>query len=96
VSKKEHVPLRTCIGCRKKRKKEDMVWFTQGLDGTVRVNGKGPHHGRGFYLCPDLGCFNMAKKKKRGVGFQKTIDFHDPSIKRFLKSEKNGDRGGRE
>jgi len=74
VRKRGHTPIRTCIGCRKKRKKGELVWLTQILDEVIRVNGKKPHQGRGFYLCPDLGCFNMAKKKKRGVEFLKAAD----------------------
>jgi predicted RNA-binding protein YlxR (DUF448 family) len=157
VRKKRHIPIRTCIGCRKKRKKEELIWFAQRPDGVVRVNpvrnsspaiagletergtrrasagaagstppygaepgiilksnpaiggtaeqwgiisngvnGKEPHQGRGFYLCPDLGCFNMAKKKNRGVGFLRAVDLWYPSANGFSKSEKVWDRGGKE
>jgi predicted RNA-binding protein YlxR (DUF448 family) len=89
MSKKGHVPVRTCIGCGEKKKKEEMTWVAQGPEGMVWVNGKKPHQGRGFYLCPDLRCLNMAKKKKKGVGFLEAMDFHYPSAKVW-------DRGGRE
>ena len=36
MSKKGHVPIRTCIGCRKKRKKEEMIWLTQSPEGVVK------------------------------------------------------------
>jgi predicted RNA-binding protein YlxR (DUF448 family) len=81
MSKKGYVPIRTCIGCRKKRKKEEMIWLVQRPEGVVVVNGKKTHQGRGFYLCRDLGCLDMAKKKNRGVGFLQTIDFRYPSAK---------------
>ena len=96
MRKKRHIPIRTCIGCRKKRKKEELIWFEQRPDEVVRVNGKEPHQGRGFYLCPDLGCLNMAKKKNRGVGFLRAVDLWYPSANGFSKSEKVWDRGGRE
>ncbi len=81
-------PKRTCIGCRKKRKKEEMLWFVQSPEGAVLLNKKEPRQGRGFYLCPDRGCFNLAKKKKRGVGFLETMDFRYPLAEGFSKSEK--------
>jgi len=68
MSKKEHVPIRMCIGCRRKRKKEEMLRFIKGIDGVVFVNEKKRINGRGFYLCPDLICFKMAQKKERWVG----------------------------
>ncbi len=68
MSKKEHVPTRMCIGCRRKRKKEEMLRFIKGIEGVVFVNEKKRINGRGFYLCPDLICFKRAQKKERWVG----------------------------
>jgi predicted RNA-binding protein YlxR (DUF448 family) len=68
MSKKDHVPIRMCIGCRRKRRKEEMLQFIKGVDGVVLVNEKKRINGRGFYLCPDLTCFKMAQKKERNVG----------------------------
>lgn len=58
-------PIRTCIGCREKKEKEEMIWFAHSRDGVVRVNAKKPHQGRGFYLCPDLQCVAMATRRKK-------------------------------
>jgi predicted RNA-binding protein YlxR (DUF448 family) len=90
MSKKGHIPIRTCVGCRKKREKTEMIRLTQCAEGGVRVNEKKFHLGRGFYLCPDIGCLNMAKKKKRGVGFLEIVDFRNFSAEGLLKSEKVG------
>jgi predicted RNA-binding protein YlxR (DUF448 family) len=81
MSRKGHVPVRTCIGCREKRKKEEMIWFAQSPAGVVVVNGKKPHQGRGFYLCPDLRCLKIAKKRRKGVELLETTDFRFPSLK---------------
>jgi len=77
MSKKGHAPVRTCIGCREKKKKEEMIWLTQGPAGVVAVNPKKPHPGRGFYLCRDFRCLSLAKKRKKGVGLELlgTTDF---------------------
>jgi predicted RNA-binding protein YlxR (DUF448 family) len=77
MSKRGHVPIRTCLGCRQERRKEELIWFVQNSDRVVRINGKKPHQGRGFYLCPDLGCLNMAKKKNKGIRFMETKDFEN-------------------
>lgn len=65
MSKKGHLPIRMCMGCRKRRKKEEMVRFVQHSDGVVLISEKKDLNGRGFYLCPDLICFKMAQKKHR-------------------------------
>jgi len=75
MSQKGHIPVRRCIGCRAKKKKEEMIWLAESPAGVVVVNGKKPHQGRGFYLCPDLRCLNMAKKRRMGIGLLETMDF---------------------
>jgi predicted RNA-binding protein YlxR (DUF448 family) len=65
MSKKRHVPIRTCIGCRRKKKKGGMLRFAQTIDGVMVADEKKRMNGRGFYLCPDLICFKMAQKKER-------------------------------
>jgi predicted RNA-binding protein YlxR (DUF448 family) len=65
-----------------------MIRLAQHPEGIVAVNGKKPHQGRGLYLCPDMGCLNMAKKKNKGVRVLETTDFRYPTAKGFI------DRGG--
>jgi uncharacterized protein len=96
MSSKGQIPIRTCIGCRKRRKKSEMIWLAQSPGGVLRVNEKKPHQGRGFYLCPDPGCSAMARKKNRGIGFLEKMDFGYPSAEGFSKSGKVWDQGGRE
>ena len=64
--KRGHVPIRMCVGCRKKREKEEMIRFTQGAEGPAVVDAV-KKKGRGFYLCPNLTCLKMAQKKGRWV-----------------------------
>jgi predicted RNA-binding protein YlxR (DUF448 family) len=67
-----------------------MIWLTQSAEGVVGVSQRGPHRGRGFYLCPDLLCLDKAKKRSKGVRFLEAMDFQVSSRKGFF------DRGGRE
>ncbi len=96
MSQKKHIPIRTCIGCRKKGKKGEMIWFAYAPEGVIRVDGRKPHEGRGFYLCPDLQCLKMAKGRKKAVEFSGTMDFQSLLGKGFSQNDKVFDRGGRE
>ena len=51
-------PERTCIGCRKKRERENLIRLDVG-DGVVCVAGRRVH-GRSAYLCPDAHCLEQA------------------------------------
>ena len=64
--------------------------------GAIRVDGRNPHRGRGFYLCPNFQCLKMAKGRKKAVEFLGTMDFQSLLTKGFSKSDKVCDRGGRE
>jgi hypothetical protein len=92
MSKKGHVPVRMCIGCRKKREKGEMIRLTQSPDGVVRVSQKEPHRGRGFYLCSDRLCLNMAKRKNKRVRVLETVDFQFPSVKGFFDRGEENDK----
>jgi hypothetical protein len=53
------------MGCRKRRKKEEMIRFTRAAGGEALALGRKNQDGRGFYLCPDASCLKAAKKKRR-------------------------------
>jgi len=62
--KKGHVPLRTCIGCRKKRPSGELLRFTSCGDSVVLSTKKDKRTGRGCYVCPTKKCLEMAIKTK--------------------------------
>lgn len=62
---KKRVPIRTCIACREKAVKRDMVRIVRTADGAVTVDGTGKIRGRGANLCSRLECFEKAAKNKR-------------------------------
>jgi hypothetical protein len=62
VSKRGHVAVRMCIGCRKRMKKDDMVRWTCGPEG-VMLRAERQTQGRGFYLCPNPACLKVAQKR---------------------------------
>jgi predicted RNA-binding protein YlxR (DUF448 family) len=62
-------PLRTCVGCRAVKAKEELIRFYVSPGGSLGIDltGRG---GRGAYLCPKRRCLTLALKRK---GFQHTL-----------------------
>ncbi len=61
-----------------------MIRFTQGSEEVKWVDEEKHPQGRGAYLCPDLGCLNMAMKKNRKLGTFEGMDFQSPFMKEFF------------
>jgi len=51
-----------CIGCRNRKKKQEMIRLVRTPDGLAPADGKNGS-ARGFYLCPDSECLKKAEKK---------------------------------
>jgi predicted RNA-binding protein YlxR (DUF448 family) len=81
MSKNGHIPIRMCIGCRRRKKKEEMLRFIHTVDGVVLVKEKSQTNGRGFYLCPDMTCLRIAQKKMRGGMALGAKDLLTPLVK---------------
>ncbi len=62
--KTKKVPMRRCIGCMQSRQKRDLIRIVGDKEGNVRLDRTGKAPGRGVYLCPDSGCFRIARKKQ--------------------------------
>ncbi|MCZ7600620.1 MAG: YlxR family protein [Gammaproteobacteria bacterium] len=59
----KHVPERTCVACRCKVPKRDLVRIVRGADGTVTVDWKGKAPGRGAYIGPARECLQLALQR---------------------------------
>ena len=53
-------PERTCVGCREKADKRELLRITRGADGSVAVDPGGRAAGRGAYVHRDVGCVDSA------------------------------------
>jgi len=62
--KQKHVPLRTCIACRTKSPKREMVRIVKDGEGNVFIDAKGKVRGRGANLCANAECLDKALEKK--------------------------------
>ena len=56
-------PVRTCIGCREKAAKRELLRVVAG-DGTVVPDPGGSAPGRGAHLHPSLACFELAERRR--------------------------------
>ena len=57
------IPQRRCIGCMESKNQKDLVRMVMTPEG-IRVDEKGNSHGRGFYICKNMDCFEKAEKRK--------------------------------
>ena len=58
-------PQRTCVGCRGRAGKGELIRVVRRPDGRVAVDPRGREPGRGAYLHPAPGCW--ARATERGV-----------------------------
>lgn len=59
-------PVRTCVGCRRRRPRAELVRIVRAPDGTVAPERARGAPGRGAYLCADDGgCLHEALRSGR-------------------------------
>ena len=56
-------PMRRCIACRESRPQDELLRFTF-RDGCIEADKDAKNDGRGFYLCPNKECAELAIKRK--------------------------------
>lgn len=61
-NKKDSTPLRTCISCRQRCPKKDMIRLVLKEGKVPVIDCKGKVHGRGANVCAKLECFENAVK----------------------------------
>lgn len=64
ITRVRHVPERSCIACRGKRAKRDLIRLISS-NGIIEVDLKGKGAGRGIYLCPMRECWETGLKGNR-------------------------------
>ena len=58
-----HVPERTCVGCRGRAPKRELLRLVRAPDGLVRVDPRGSAPGRGAYVHRDPSCVDVAFRR---------------------------------
>ncbi|MGD9797694.1 MAG: YlxR family protein [Acidimicrobiia bacterium] len=54
--------MRTCVGCRRRGGPDGLVRLVRLPDGSLGIGRTAP--GRGAWLCPDVACFDAARKRR--------------------------------
>lgn len=57
----KHIPLRSCVVCRAKSSKRELVRIVRSPEGVAVVDISGKLPGRGIYICPDDECITHAR-----------------------------------
>ena len=61
----KHIPLRTCVACRRIKTKRELIRLVRTPDGKIEVDGSGKKAGRGAYLCREWECWQTGLKGNR-------------------------------
>ena len=61
----QHVPQRTCVGCRKVKGKRELLRLAVSQGGTIAVDWGRKSPGRGVYLCPHRECWEIGLKRDK-------------------------------
>ncbi len=60
----KHIPLRSCIVCRRQKDKSELLRIVRQPDGAVVIDATGKAAGRGAYVCKSGDCMQTAVKKR--------------------------------
>lgn len=63
--RRKHVPMRTCVGCRLSRPKQDLIRVVRDPHGQVHLDMTGKRSGRGVYICSNEKCLEKAVKARQ-------------------------------
>ena len=61
----KHIPERTCVYCRQKKPKWEMVRIVRTPEGNLEIDSRGKKAGRGAYLCRQQSCWEAGLAKKK-------------------------------
>ncbi len=64
-------PQRTCMGCKQKKDKKDLVRIVKNKENEINVDRTGKLDGRGAYICDNIECLEKVIKTKR---LEKALD----------------------
>ena len=65
AKRRKHVPLRSCIACRQKLPKRELIRIVRTPEGTLEIDPKGKRAGRGAYFCRLWQCSETALQPGR-------------------------------
>lgn len=86
MKEKKKEPERTCLGCRKKITKNQLIRIVKTPENKFVIDSTGKINGRGAYICKNEECVKKCiKTKALNRNFKTTIenDVYDKLLKEF-------------
>lgn len=86
---KGRAPIRTCLGCRRRKAQQEMWRFAVDNSGRVMKDFRGKHDGRHVYCCQDDSCLQKFFKNKKGLSraFRQQVLGFDEGLQDLFGSE---------
>jgi len=86
-----HLPERTCVGCRQKKPKAELLRVARSLAGTIDIDPEARTAGRGAYVCYSVECVKKARKSR---GLDRTLKHAVPemiytALEKFIQSKRD-------
>jgi len=89
--------FRTCVGCGQAKHKKELLRIVKYRDNQLEIDVEQKKPGRGAYICPQIECAKLAKKKRgfnRSFGMEVEQKFYDQLIQHdFIERGLNGSNG---
>ena len=64
MAKERKIPLRKCSGCGEMKPKTELVRVVRSPEGDLSMDLTGRKAGRGAYVCHNIECLRVARKRK--------------------------------
>jgi predicted RNA-binding protein YlxR (DUF448 family) len=87
--KTRHVPLRTCVVCKEKKPKRELLRIVRTPEGEVVVDSTGRANGRGGYVCGGVGHWGDPGLRAK-LGYALTVRLDDTDVERLSQSVVSG------
>ncbi len=61
----KNIPQRSCVICRIKKDKKDLIRIVKNKENEIKIDKTGKQDGRGAYICDNIQCLEKAIKSKQ-------------------------------
>ena len=90
-----HVPERTCIGCRQKAPRSQLLRLVLTSDTVLEVDARAARPGRGAWIHPDPGCLSLAERRRAfGRALRTSAPLDAAPVRRWLHGDPSPARVG--
>lgn len=95
---RKKIPLRTCLGCREIRPKEELLRIVNTSEGKIMLDPTGKTNGRGTYVC-GRECLAKVTRRRLSTALKATVGDDllgelDDQLSNLAESDGVGQSGG--